>query len=182
MVINNIFRGAGILLFILILIMDDFPFYVKMKEPYVQLILAIFTVCILLFDYILGFIVTMILLLIYYEIYKKIEISKNKKTVAQNIYDTSYILNPLEQNKILEKFNISDNDKINNTVQELDYITEEHLKNAQTNYVNIMNYNNDISKELDTSNYGIQGLSIGDDNYKIIGYNSDYSESYNNYI
>ena len=65
MTINNILRGAGICLFILILIVDDFPFYKKMKESYVQLILAIFVVSVMIYDYILGFILTMILMLIY---------------------------------------------------------------------------------------------------------------------
>ena len=74
--IINIFRGTGILLFILILIMDDFPFYKKMKEPYVQLILSIFTVFLLILDGPLGFIISMILMLIYFEIYKKIDKKK----------------------------------------------------------------------------------------------------------
>ena len=105
----NIFRGAGILLFILILIMDDFPFYKKMKEPYVQLILAIFTVFLLLMDPILGFIISMVLMLIYYEIYKKIDI-KNGKIIKNNGND-KYLLNPLLKNKIYENF--TETDKIN---------------------------------------------------------------------
>ena len=60
--INNIFRGVGILIFLLILIMDDFFFYKKMKEAYVQLILAIFIICLLIYDCITGFIYCMILL------------------------------------------------------------------------------------------------------------------------
>ena len=43
--INNLFRFTGIIIFLIILIMDDFPFYVKLKEQYVQLLLAILLLC-----------------------------------------------------------------------------------------------------------------------------------------
>jgi len=164
----NIFRGAGILLFILILIMDDFPFYKKMKEPYVQLILAIFTVFLLLMDPILGFIMSMVLMLIYFEIYKKIDIKKGK--IIKNKGDDKYMLNPLLKNKIYENF--TETDKIKKNIIELDYITEEHLNNAQNNVINDDIYNKELEKENDNDiYYGVQGLKIGDEN--ITGYNSN---------
>ncbi len=163
----NIFRGAGILLFILILIMDDFPFYKKMKEPYVQLILAIFTVFLLLMDPILGFIISMVLMLIYFEIYKKIDIKKGKIIKKS---DDKYMLNPLLKNKIYENF--TETDKIKKNIIELDYITEEHLNNAQNNVINDDIYNKELEKENDNDiYYGVQGLKIGDEN--ITGYNSN---------
>jgi hypothetical protein len=163
----NIFRGAGILLFILILIMDDFPFYKKMKEPYVQLILAIFTVFLLLMDPILGFIISMVLMLIYYEIYKKIDI-KNGKIIKNNGND-KYLLNPLLKNKIYENF--TETDKINKHVIEMDYITQQHLDDAQNNVIDNDIYNNELeNKDLEIY-YGVQGLKIGEEN--ITGYNSN---------
>jgi Ca2+/Na+ antiporter len=163
----NIFRGAGILLFILILIMDDFPFYKKMKEPYVQLILAIFTVFLLLMDPILGFIISMVLMLIYYEIYKKIDIKKGKK--IKNNGNDKYLLNPLLKNKIYENF--TETDKINKHVIEMDYITQQHLDDAQNNVIDNDIYNNELeNKDLEIY-YGVQGLKIGEEN--ITGYNSN---------
>ena len=163
----NIFRGAGILLFILILIMDDFPFSKKMKEPYVQLILAIFTVFLLLMDPILGFIISMVLMLIYYEIYKKIDI-KNGKIIKNNGND-KYLLNPLLKNKIYENF--TETDKINKHVIEMDYITQQHLDDAQNNVIDNDIYNNELeNKDLEIY-YGVQGLKIGEEN--ITGYNSN---------
>ena len=171
----NIFRGAGILLFILILIMDDFPFYKKMKEPYVQLILAIFTVFLLLMDPILGFIISMVLMLIYYEIYKKIDIKKGKKIdikkgkKIKNNGNDKYLLNPLLKNKIYENF--TETDKINKHVIEMDYITQQHLDDAQNNVIDNDIYNNELeNKDLEIY-YGVQGLKIGEEN--ITGYNSN---------
>ena len=176
----NIFRGAGILLFILILIMDDFPFYKKMKQPYVQLVLAIFTVMLLLLDPILGFIISMVLMLIYYEIYKKIDIKKGiiKKNdendkymlnpLKKNTEYEKYMLNPLKKNKIYENF--KESDKIKKDVIELDYITEKHLEDAQNNVIDTTIYNDEL-ENADEIYYGIQGLKIGDET--VTGYNNN---------
>ena len=162
----NIFRGAGILLFILILIMDDFPFYKKMKQPYVQLVLAIFTVMLLLLDPILGFIISMVLMLIYYEIYKKIDIKKG--IIKKNDENDKYMLNPLKKNSY-EYF--KKKDIVKKDIIELDFITEKHLDDAQNNVIDSSIYNNELDNEKVDINYGIQGLKIGDEN--ITGYNSN---------
>ena len=162
----NIFRGAGILLFILILIMDDFPFYKKMKQPYVQLVLAIFTVMLLLLDPILGFIISMVLMLIYYEIYKKIDIKKG--IIKKNDENDKYMLNPLKKNSY-EYF--TEKDIVKKDIIELDFITEKHLDDAQNNVIDSSIYNNELDNEKVDINYGIQGLKIGDEN--ITGYNSN---------
>lgn len=162
----NIFRGAGILLFILILIMDDFPFYKKMKQPYVQLVLAIFTVMLLLLDPILGFIISMVLMLIYYEIYKKIDIKKG--IIKKNNENDKYMLNPLKKNSY-EYF--TEKDIVKKDIIELDYITEKHLDDAQNNVIDSSIYNNELDNEKVDIDYGIQGLKIGDEN--ITGYNSN---------
>ena len=162
----NIFRGAGILLFILILIMDDFPFYKKMKEPYVQLVLAILTVMLLLLDPILGFIISLVLMLIYYEIYKKINIKKEIK--KKNTINDRYMLNPLKKNETYEYF--TEKNKVQKNVIEMDYITEKHLEDAQNNVINSSIYNNELNNQDNDIYYGIQGLKIG--NEDISGYNS----------
>jgi len=162
----NIFRGAGILLFILILIMDDFPFYKKMKEPYVQLILAIFTVFVLLMDPILGLIISMVLMLIYFEIYKKMDIKKG--VIKKNTEYEKYMLNPLKKNKLYENF--KESDKIKKDVIELDYITEKHLEDAQNNVIDTTIYNDEL-ENTEEIYYGIQGLKIGDET--VTGYNNN---------
>ena len=95
MIVINLLRGLALIAFLIILIMDDFPFYSKMKQPYVQLVLAILAVCLIIIDNIFGFIFAMTLMLIYYEIYKKI-----KKKTENN----KYILNPLKLNNLYEEF------------------------------------------------------------------------------
>ena len=90
--INNLFRATGIIIFLIILIMDDFPFYAKLKEQYVQLLLAIFIVMLSIFDYLSGLIYALTLMLIYFEIYKNIGVKKNtlkKETVDNDKYNTS---------------------------------------------------------------------------------------------
>ena len=176
--INNIFRGAGIVLFMLILIMDDFPFYKKMKEPYVQLILAIIIVSILLYDCYTGFIFTMVLMLIYYEIYKKInhKLIKNNNNNKINHKD-KYILNPI----IEERFSEKNKKDINSSVVQLNYITEEHLESAQNNIFNIeKNNNKDIDNDNDNITYtafGYNGVNLGciNQEYIVKGYDkNDY--------
>jgi hypothetical protein len=69
--IHNLLRGFGLIVFILILIMDDFPFYEKMKLAHIQLVFAVLITILCIYDYISGFIYAMVLMLIYYEIYSK---------------------------------------------------------------------------------------------------------------
>lgn len=146
--------------------MDDFPFYKKMKQPYVQLVLAIFTVMLLLLDPILGFIISMVLMLIYYEIYKKIDIKKG--IIKKNDENDKYMLNPLKKNSY-EYF--TEKDIVKKNIIELDYITEKHLDDAQNNVIDSSIYNNELDNKKVDINYGIQGLKIGDEN--ISGYNSN---------
>lgn len=155
----NIFRGAGILLFILILIMDDFPFYKKMKQPYVQLVLAIFTVMLLLLDPILGFIISMVLMLIYYEIYKKIKMIKENESSSLETKKEQGVAKPVM----------------------LDYLTNEHLIAAQNNIVKEENYNTEVkglSKGFNNEGmYSAQG--IDKENLNKAGY--DYTDKYFSY-
>lgn len=169
--INNIFRGTGILLFILILILDDFPFYNYLKQEYIQLLLAIIILLIVYCDPITGLIYSLVLLLIYFEIYKKIDLEKNNKNVIKPNNPNKYMLNPLIQNKI-ESFS-EYNKNISENCIELDYINETLLDKAQNNIVNNDEYNVDIStlnKNTDII-FGTQGLNINLEKNNIEGYN-----------
>ena len=112
----------------------------------------------------------MILLLIYYEIYKKIE----KKNV--NNENFKYILNYNKKYKDYEHF--TGNNIINENIIKLDYINEKYLNDAQNNIIDINNYNKDtIIKEADIENsYCIQGL-----NNDIKGFNKLDNILNNNY-
>lgn len=169
--INNIFRGTGILLFILILILDDFPFYNYLKQEYIQLLLAIFILLIVYCDPISGLIYSLVLLLIYFEIYKKIDFEKNNKNVIKPNNPNKYMLNPLIQNEI-ETFS-EYNQNVSENYIELDYINETLLDKAQNNIVNNDEYNVDIStlnKKTDII-FGTQGLNINLEKNNIEGYN-----------
>jgi predicted membrane protein len=159
MIVINLLRGLALIAFLIILIMDDFPFYSKMKQPYVQLVLAILAVCLIIIDNIFGFIFAMTLMLIYYEIYKKIKMkTENNK----------YILNPLKLNNLYEEF--TEKQIVNKNIEELDYITPQHLIDAQNNVFNEKIYNKDIEFENKSNTYCIQGLSLGDEKYNVTGY------------
>jgi hypothetical protein len=120
----------------------------------------------LLLDPILGFIISMVLMLIYYEIYKKIDIKKG--IIKKNDENDKYMLNPLKKNSY-EYF--TEKDIVKKDIIELDYITEKHLDDAQNNVIDESIYNNELDNEKVDINYGIQGLKIGDEN--ISGYNSN---------
>tara|TARA_B000000477_G_scaffold86228_1_gene73193 strand:- start:2803 stop:3300 length:498 start_codon:yes stop_codon:yes gene_type:complete len=157
--INNILRAIGVILFIIILIMDDFPFYKNMKNPLIQLVLAIILVLILLYDPILGFILSMVIMLIYYEIYKKL---KNTNKLYNNKYeDVNY--NPDKSCK-------NNKEILNSTLKKYDYVTEEHLIKAQNNIIDKNEYNKEHKYYNNKKEYGAQGLNI-ENNLK--GYERD---------
>ena len=126
--IQNLLRGFGLILFILILIMDDFPFYQKMKLPHVQLVIAIIITSLCVYDYISGFIFAMLLMLIYYEIYnkKKINNNINNNTNLDDKYNIN-MKNKLFEN-FMEKYETNNENKIL-----VDFISEKYLDDAQNN-------------------------------------------------
>ena len=72
--------------------MDDFPFYEKMKSPATQLFLGVIVVACIYYDAIFGFITGLVVLLIYYEIYKKIITKaeeKQKITKADDVVNAT---------------------------------------------------------------------------------------------
>lgn len=146
--VHNLLRGFGLILFILILIMDDFPFYQKMKLPRVQLVLAILITSLCVYDYISGFIFAMVLMLIYYEIYNKSKINNNINTNLDDKYNINMKKKLFEN--FMEKYETNNQNKI-------DFICEKYLDDAQNGYIfDKENYDNNNLNKFD---YDIQGIS-----------------------
>ena len=152
--VHNLLRGFGLILFILILIMDDFPFYQKMKLPHVQLVLAILITSLCVYDYISGLIFAMILMLIYYEIYNKSKINNDINTKLDDKYNIKYNINM--KNKLFENF-MEKYETNNQNKLLVDFISEKYLDDAQNGYIfDKENYENNNLNKFD---YNIQGIS-----------------------
>ena len=135
-------RIIAIFLLILIIIMDDFPFYSKLKDRTTQLFLGIIVLALIYYDTTFGFIMGLVILLIYYEIYKKI-INEHQK---QN---EGTIAKPVMQ-------------EAQQCTSEIGYITDAQLLAAQNNIYDIQNFNSEIVG-LENA-IGPQGLHNGYDN------------------
>ena len=162
--IHNLLRGFGLIVFILILIMDDFPFYEKMKLAHIQLVFAVLITILCIYDYISGFIYAMVLMLIYYEIYSK---KKNLNTVNTKI-DDKYSIN-MKKNlfeNFMEKYETNNQNKIL-----VDFISEKYLDDAQNGY--IFSKENYDANNLNKFDYDVQGISNNEDN--INGIDMNYS-------
>lgn len=158
--IKESLRLFAVLLLIIIIIADDFPFYNKMKDPGTQFFIAILFVSFIYYDTTFGFIMGLVLMLIYYEIYKKL---KNNKTDYLPIAEVEKPLSCA-----LPKPNIS-------CTQEMDYVSEELLVAAQNNIFSEENYDVEVKGvEVGFHNekvYGVQGLDVEKLNYQ--GYSKD---------
>lgn len=153
--VHNLVRGFGLILFILILIMDDFPFYQKMKLSHVQLVLAVIITSLCVYDYISGFIFAMVLMLIYYEIYNKNKIDDTINTNLTDKYNIN-MKNKLFEN-FMEKYETNNQNKIL-----VDFISEKFLDDAQNGYIfDKENYDNNNITKFD---YDVQGISNNEDN------------------
>lgn len=153
--VHNLVRGFGLILFILILIMDDFPFYQKMKLSHVQLVLAVIIISLCVYDYISGFIFAMVLMLIYYEIYNKNKIDDTINTNLTDKYNIN-MKNKLFEN-FMEKYETNNQNKIL-----VDFISEKYLDDAQNGYIfDKENYDNNNITKFD---YDVQGISNNEDN------------------
>jgi len=148
-------RILAVVLLLIVVIMDDFPFYGKMKDPYTQLFLALVVIAMILYDPLFGFIMGLVVMLIYYEIYQKVKVSK----VENNVVTT-------DGNKINE---------VSNNAILLDYITEEHLVSAQNNIVDKNNYDTEVKGvEQGFNNEGMYGAQgIDKQNLNMVGYDHD---------
>lgn len=148
--VHNLLRGFGLILFILILIMDDFPFYQKMKLPHVQLVLAILITSLCVYDYISGLIFALVLMLIYYEIYNKNKINNDINSKLDDKYNIN-MKNKLFEN-FIQKYETNNQNKIL-----VDFISEKYLDDAQNGYIfDKENYDNNNLNKFD---YDIQGIS-----------------------
>jgi len=133
-------RILAILLLFIIIISDDFIFYEKLKNQATQFFIAIFVILCVLYDATFGFLIGLVVMLVYYEIYKKLKIRINEeKTIIVDNENTKTIKNV-----------------------KLAYITEEHLKSAQNNIFDENNMRKEVKGlEHGFNNegiYGAQGL------------------------
>ncbi len=153
--IHNLLRGFGLIVFILILIMDDFPFYEKMKLEHIQLVFAVLITSLSIYDYVSGFIYAMVLMLIYYEIYSK----KKSKDIVNTKIDDKYNINM--KNKLFENF--MEKYETNNQNKILvDFISEKYLDDAQNGY--IFSKENFDKNNLNDFDYDVQGISNTENN------------------
>jgi len=166
-------RFVAVLLLLIIIIMDDFPFYEKMKDTATQLFLAIFIIAFVYYDTTFGFIMGLVLILIYYEIYKKI-IMRHEKMVKE-----SHEKYEDRQRDEVTPSSISQSSHnyipLNEIPSQLNYISQEHLLAAQNNVFDIDNYKTEVKGIKHGFNnekvYGVQGLDSDHVNY--IGYNNE---------
>jgi len=173
-------RIIATLLLIVIILMDDFPFYNKLRDQSVQFILALLTLIIIYYDTTLGFIVALILMIMYYEIYSKIikrykeneEILKdNKSTNSIQVKTPPTILD--EMNTLNNNYDQYLETDPNCDPIKLKYVSEEHLLSAQNNIVDEKAYMQEIkgmacNGENERSVYAAQGLDSDSVNY--LGY------------
>lgn len=139
--IKESLRIFAVLLLFVFIIADDFPFYEKMKNPVLQLLFATIVIGLIFYDPTFGFLMGLVLMLIYYEIYKKIKQITVRKNQSYTETATEQIVQP----------------------EMLEYITDEHLRSAQNNIFDAKNYETEIvglqhgfnNEEL----YGAQGLN-----------------------
>ena len=138
--------------------MDDFPFYKQMKLPQVQLVFAILITTLCIYDYISGFIYAMLIMLIYYEIYRNKIISTHQDKVHK--VGDKYNINM--KNKLLENFIDKYDTAKNNNIILLDYISQKHLDDAQNGY--IFNKENYEKYNITNFDYDIQGITNNENN------------------
>lgn len=135
--LKDFLRIFAFILLLIVIIADDFPFYDKMKSSITQLFLAIVIILMIFYDPLFGFIMGLVIMLIYYEIYKKI---KKIKSV-----------------KVDEPGNVEESPRMM-----MDYITDEHLHSAQNNIVDVDNLNTEVKGLQNGFNneglYGAQGI------------------------
>jgi len=160
---------------ILVLVVLIFSIMVDIDVPVIlhtqvnQLIIAIIIITIiLLVDEIIGFLLGLLFLIIYFKYYQKL-IKNNQRPVElkeplinnrddfRNENNENYNLDvkPAPKEKTTE---ITDHYiKMTNDGIEMPYISNELLEKAQNNIYDINNYNKEI--RIDDNTYGVQGLN-----------------------
>ena len=163
MVINS-FRGLAVILLALIIIVKEAPFKKLFKDAMIQFYLALACMLVLLLvDNILGFILSICVLTLYFRIYTSELKSKNTGDEAKEQHTThhkhSKSCDGSEKCEMNMEHLATEKIKIaaNSTMADgsVPYITEENLLAAQSNIVNPAEYN----REQHCDNvYGSQGL------------------------
>jgi hypothetical protein len=193
MIINSL-RGLAVIFLALIIMIKDIPFKKLFKDAMIQLYLAVACMLVLLFvDNILGFILSICILTLYFRIYTSELRNKNvseadpdnehknkhnhHKGDHKGCKDDKCEMNM--EHLAIEKPKIP----LNNITMDgsTPYITEENLLAAQSNIVNPAEYNREQHSEniygsqgLDTKNLHIRGYDtatqfLGSLSYDIIG-------------
>lgn len=165
MVINSL-RGLTVIVLALIIIIKDIPFKKLFKDAMIQFYLAVVCMLVLLLvDNILGFILSICVLTLYFRIYTSELKSKSVGGDTGDAGDTSdhkhnkgckddkCVINI--EHLAIEKIKIP----TNTTMADggVPYITEENLLAAQSNIVNPTEYNREQHSE---NIYGSQGLDM----------------------
>jgi Ca2+/Na+ antiporter len=168
--ILNSFRGLAVILLVSILIIKEIPFKKLFKDAMIQFYLAVACMAILLLvDNIIGFILSICVLTLYFRIYTSELKNKNVATNKQDAQVASASASAhIHDGKGCGdgkcEMNMARLEDKSRTVAvaasasadgKVPYITEENLLAAQSNIVNPNEYN----KELHSDNlYGSQGL------------------------
>lgn len=191
MIINS-FRGLAIILLVSILIIKEVPLKKLLKDPMIQFYLAVACMLILLLvDNILGFILSICVLSLYFRIYTS-EL-KNKETDvsgtphSQHSHSDGKACSSSDTKCEMNMARLEEKTKIAVVASavaadgSVPYITEENLLDAQTNIVNPVEYNRELHAEniygsqgLDTKNLHIRGYDttnqyLGSLSFDIIG-------------
>lgn len=191
MIINS-FRGLAIILLVSILIIKEVPLKKLLKDPMIQFYLAVACMLILLLvDNILGFILSICVLSLYFRIYTS-EL-KNKETDvsgtphSQHSHSDGKACSSSDTKCEMNMARLEEKTKIAVVASavaadgSVPYITEENLLDAQTNIVNPVEYNRELhveniygSQGLDTKNLHIRGYDttnqyLGSLSFDIIG-------------
>jgi Ca2+/Na+ antiporter len=149
----DILRFLAIVILLLIIAINNYPYIEIIKNASVQFIIAIFCITILLLvDNITGFILILAVLVLYFKLFNKLLIKKN---------NTPYTLYESDPN----------NNIYESIYEKVNYTTDKNLVDAQNNIVDIENYNSEIKiiESKEKMLYSTQGLDVG----SVKGYNRD---------
>lgn len=150
----DILRFLAIIILLLIIAIDNYPYIKFIKNAVIQYIIAIFCISILLLvDNITGFILILAVLVLYFKIFNKL-LNINKNNTSYALYENDPNNNIYES--IYEKIN---------------YTTDKNLVDAQNNVFDFENYNSEIKiiESKEKMLYSTQGLDVG----SVKGYNKD---------
>jgi hypothetical protein len=176
--IINFLRALLILILIYVIVVDiDLP--IVINTPTNQLFIAILIIIVILVvDEIIGFLIGLIFLILYFKFYQK----KVNPSAAKTESFSQYLLNPFVE--ALTKTTTLDTEKMpqpysiqqvipehfiqkseDGSTTTMPYISHELLKAAQTNIYDEKNYNLEIMQDGGNF-YGIQGLNSDNKHYE----------------